>query len=65
MESVGIEYGSDQWLEFINALTRSGSNISYINYRKEAFRKGIYSDGLGVIKGEGKHLAGLGVSSLL
>ena len=40
-DSIGVVYHSDRWYEMVDALTKGGSNSSYINYQKEAFRKGI------------------------
>ena len=61
LEAAGIEYGSEKWLDFVNMLTSTGSNISYLRYPDDAFRKGIGTDGIGVLKGYGNHLAGLGL----
>ncbi|MCX5946345.1 MAG: hypothetical protein NTZ53_13830 [Cyanobacteria bacterium] len=62
LEAAGIEYGSEKWLDFVNMLRSTGSNISYVRYPDDAFRKGIGTDGLGALKGYGNHLAGLGLS---
>jgi hypothetical protein len=65
LESIGIVYEGIQWNECIDALTKDGSNLSYLNYGKVAFRKGVYSEGLGIIQGRGEYLSGLGVSHLI
>ena len=61
LESAGIEYGSEKWLDSMSTLTSTGSNLSYIRYPDDAFRKGIGTDGIGVLKGYGSHSVGLGL----
>lgn len=60
--SANISSDSKEWEDIIGTYTLHGTNVSYIRYRKKAYRQGINPSKGSRFRGHGKILADIGIT---